>query len=522
MRNHKNIIVGLFFLLGLSVMTECSSPQSNPDAENLYNLGKQWRDLHQLDSAINYFFQAEVLVTSETDSKLATDIYANIGDLLQLNKNYALALDYYEKAVNVCMPHNPKSAAYLLMDMGTCHRRKGDSLAVILPYYQKALSVFPNDTVTGDIIQQIGLSYYFRNHYDSARHYLYKSLGYPFWGYKKAVRLLFLGNLFYKTNQLDSAEYYLLQSLNSNPELRPKSGCYMMLHKIAEQRGDVSAIAHYASLHAEYSDSISAMDAKLGSELHDIQTTRNAELHAQKVRHSRWLVLSALLLCFAGSICWYSIKAYKKRKQQAELERARRKELEIHLAHEAAEQKKLQQQKKHAMTENKVLLQKLEMEIQQRKTIDQLQEQLMHKLETEQTRELEKRRQAYMAHLQKACREAERYPALSSLYKKTLFSAYDRTMQWNDTERFLALINADFNRFAEKIETHYQQRRSSNHVTARLCSLCLLNVPEEHIAVLMKYTPSVCRQSMCRLYERFNATNREELQLCLFRILTEE
>lgn len=437
-----------------------------------------------------------------TDRALAAKIHTNIADLICRQGNYQQAVDYFEKALNdYKKTENRKMETYTLLDIGDCQRQLGDkSTRPARLYYKQALAVAPDDTIVGNIYQRIGLNYYHAQRHDSARHYLQKSLRYPYYKHEQAVRLLFLGLSFYDTAQLDSAKHYLKLALEYPSGIYQKSGCYTTLHKIAQQEKDTDAILHYASLHAQYSDSIGMMDVRLSNGLHNIQTGKTAHL----AKWVGWLVAATALLMYTGVLLARKSIRHKRQAAQAH---AQSENLTRQLIQKEQEQADLQQQ--------------LQEEQQQRENMQQLKAELKQKYEQEETRALERRRQDYISRLQEACTGAVHYPTLSPRYKTALLTAYDEVLHWNDTEQFLACIDKDFNRFAYRIETCYLKRRSPNHAAARLCTLLLLNAPDEHIQALMDYKPQTYKQSIARLCKRFDAADREGLLIHLLHIMIE-
>ena len=487
MKPHVTFIICIFLL---TCQPGCR--QHDTLVENWYTTGRHWHDVNQIDSAIHYYYRAESAITPATNPELKTKVYLNIADLLQRNDHYNLALDYYQKALDVFEAEgDQRMAAYTLTDMGACRQRRKDSIPAIRACYDRALAIAPDDTVTGDIIQQIGLLYYFQHELDSARHYLHRSLDYPYWKkYKQSVSLLFLGTSFYETGQLDTAEHYLLQALDCEPELRQQDGCYKILYKIAMKRGDMANVAHYASLHAQCTDSIARQDNKLANELHDIKQAQAETLHTQKVRRNGWLAIAIGTLCIISGL--FLLMHRKRNRQMKQARQA---------------QTKLQQQ--------------LEQEQQRQESLQQLKDELTEKIKQEEVRAMERHRQECISRLREACIKAECYPTLSPRYKAALLSAYDQVLHWNDTKQFLTCIDRDFNRFAHRIETQYLKRRSSNHATARLCTLLLLDAPEEYIKALMPYTAETYHKAMTRLYKRFDTSDREGLLVHLLYVLVE-
>ena len=240
------------------------------------------------------------------------------------------------------------------------------------------------------------------------------------------------------------------------------------------------------------------MDAKLGSELHDIQLAKTEHL-------GRWVYgLVAGMVVLVGVGCGLILR----RRRQAVQARARSKVLAEQLVRKKLEQEDLQRQ--------------LEQERQLRESRERLKAELMRKFEVEDARALERRRQACMDRLQEACAKAERYPLLSARYKEIVSSAYDQVLHWNDTEQFIAGVNRDFNRFARRVEAGYMERSSASRTAVKLCVLLLFDAPEEHIRVLLGYDKKTCRQAIGRLCKRFDATDDDGLRMRLHQVLLED
>ena len=183
--------------------------------------------------------------------------------------------------------------------------------------------------------------------------------------------------------------------------------------------------------------------------------------------------------------------------------------------------RKRNRQMKQARQAQAKLQQQLEQEQQRQESLQQLKDELTEKIKQEEVRAMERHRQECISRLREACIKAECYPTLSPRYKAALLSAYDQVLHWNDTKQFLTCIDRDFNRFAHRIETQYLKRRSSNHATARLCTLLLLDAPEEYIKALMPYTAETYHKAMTRLYKRFDTFDREGLLVHLLYVLVE-
>lgn len=472
--------------------TACSRMQDDRQAEIWYTTGRQWLDMQRLDSAVHYFSKAEEAVIHSTSPILKAKIYSNMADMMLLNKNYNMAIDYFYRALDNYKTAGRKDMeSYTLMDIGKCHRMAGDSISTVHSYYDKALSISTNDTITESIIRQIGLSFYFYGMHDSARHYLRKSLEYPCFENGKSIAFLFLGISYCDTQQLDSAECFLLQALNHNPGLRQQIGCYTMLHHVAKMRKDSAAIARYGSLHAEYSDSISAMDAKLSNELHDIQIAKTAELSVQRDRRNYWLVFFLLLTC---TVAWRVVLAYRQRKREAKIATAQARKLE----------------------------ETLEQERQRQQSAEQMHEDLMRKYETEEGRAVERKRRAYEKKLILSMQRAEYYPTHHPKHTECLLAACEKHLCWNDANCFITLLDKEFNGFAHKIVQYHFKRRSHNQVTIRLCCLLWLKVPEPYITSIMGYNPKEYRQALSRTCQRFGVDNYETLVTALETLVIED
>lgn len=465
-----------------------------------YEAGMQWRDQNRLDSAIHCFHKAEKALTLATDPALKAKVYLNIADLLCYQENYRQAIGYFEEALALYKKSdNKEMEAYTLLDIGDCQRKRHDKVShAPYLYYAQALAIAPNDTIVGNVYQRIGLAFYYEQRYDSARYYLRKSMCYPYYyDDGPAGRLLFIGRSFKAEGQLDSAKCYVLQALEYPIGHYQRSGCYATLQEIAQLQKDTIEAMRYALPYMQHADSIAFMESKLSNELYDIESLETEHL-------SRWVYwLVACMVVLVGVGCWVILW----RKRQAEQACARSKALTEQLAQKEQEQEKLQRQ--------------LEQERQRRESREQLKAGLMRKLEMEDARALERRRQDCMSRLQEACAKAERYPLLSARYKEIVSSAYDQVLHWSDTEQLIASVNRDFNHFARRIEAGYMERSSASRTAVKLCVLLLFDAPMEHIQVLQGYDKKAYRQAIGRLYKRFDATDDDGLRMRLHQVLLE-
>lgn len=108
-------------------------------ANILNNIGNAYRNLHDLNKALNYYQQALSLVNHDKHQLLR--IYANIGLTYKLLGDFELALDYFQSALDYAIELGDKRNECIgLEHLGNCYICLHD-FSKSLPYLEKSLQI---------------------------------------------------------------------------------------------------------------------------------------------------------------------------------------------------------------------------------------------------------------------------------------------------------------------------------------------------------------------------------------------
>lgn len=481
-------------------------------AELFYKEARRHRLAMQLDSTIFYVTKAEDALNRHTPPLLRARVYFTKGNVIELTKNYELANEYHEKAVeNYRKAGNHAMESYVLINMAYNHYRITKDRQGAMRYIYQAKVVAPDDTVRGIACQQVGFLYYCEGMHDSARWYLRKSLVYPYYRDEQAFRLMLLANSFFATNQLDSSEFYALEAFKYPIATYQKRDCYRRLYEIARQRGDTCAIAHYSQLYSQQIYATSDIEGGLNKKLQDVQQEKIENLTTRQNRSLGWLFVAGGLVILLGGGVWLTLNASQRHKRRAENTLAENESLSVQNKQLAGENEKL-------IARNRQLQMELEQEKRQRETYVELKHDLLQSYKTARNRDLERRRQQLKERLDSVCEQAEKYPLLSPGYKAVIRRAYAQVLHWDEPVRCLELFNSQFDCFADKAEHWCSGRRSAQHAAARLCCLFLVDTMKTHVEILMDYKEGSYERTVKRLLQKTGTHTEQDFRMGLYKV----
>lgn len=114
-------------------------PVNDQKANILNNIGNAYRNLHDLNKALNYYQQALSLVNHDKHQLLR--IYGNIGLTYKLLGDFELALDYFQSALDYAIELGDKRNECIgLEHLGNCYICLHD-FSKSLPYLEKSLQI---------------------------------------------------------------------------------------------------------------------------------------------------------------------------------------------------------------------------------------------------------------------------------------------------------------------------------------------------------------------------------------------
>lgn len=204
-------------------------------------------------------------------------IYADMGDICSIQKDYddalrkyQLSVDYYKHA------GKPIDASYRILDIGRTYRLIKNYKAAH-KYYIQALTQTTDSVFQGAALQEIGINYYQAKQYDSAQYYLRKSLLFPYISTNYSIRCYQLSDLFFDIAKYDSAFSYASMALKYPANFVTQRECYRILANTAYIKGNFKQMALYMTSFQTYSDSVRQIESQTKTTvLEDLHQTTEA------------------------------------------------------------------------------------------------------------------------------------------------------------------------------------------------------------------------------------------------------
>lgn len=324
--------------------------------EAYYYAGRVYCDLNDAPQALDYFQKAIQASHSNTDYRLVSKIYAQIGILLRHQAIYGEALEAFKKAYPYSvMAKDSSGMVFALRDIAGAYR-DNKLIPYSLHYYHKAFQLAQtiHNQFLMDLIQnQMASLYIQQKKYDLARKALHPSLN-NITGHSKSGIYSIASELYYKTGQIDSATYYYKEILS----------CGTIYAKQAAQRG----LAEIAMRERRPQEALEHLDCYLLctdsiEKLHDAEAIRKAQalynyqlrekenthLKAENGRQRLWILYSGIALLFLFT----AFILYRERSKRKSLQ------FKIQLGKVENLKNKLHQQSHQAIEENKEQIHKL-------------------------------------------------------------------------------------------------------------------------------------------------------------------
>jgi flagellar biosynthesis GTPase FlhF len=161
------------------------------------------------------------------------------------------------------------------------------------------------------------MAYFFANQWDSAIVYFRKAQTYPLRSSNTCINRLYLGISHFNLNQLDSAKHCVTEALTYPAKLQQRSGCYNILHRIANAEGDSAAIHHYAAILITYKDSMMRKENTLSYQATAMDDKADA-LQDKKHRRQMTFIAIALALVVIVALAVYCLRTKYHQRQKEE------------------------------------------------------------------------------------------------------------------------------------------------------------------------------------------------------------
>ena len=311
----------LIIIILTTLLAGCGYQQANERIDSLYVQGKQYTGNDQWDTAMIVFSEAERLLNPQTDLVMRGRVYAALGYLWKLNSNIPKAIEYQEKAWQAYDKAGNETLSVLtLLKISDYHSKlkTPEGRRKALEYIDQA-NVYQNlnDTTRGSILQYKAMAYFFANQWDSAIVYFRKAQAYPLRSSTHCINRLYLGISYFNLNQFDSAKCCVTEALTYPAKLQQRSGCYNILHRIANAEGDSAAINQYAAILITYKDSMMRKENTLSYQATAMDDKADA-LQDKKHRRQMTTIVIALALVFIVALAVYCLRTKYHQRQKEE------------------------------------------------------------------------------------------------------------------------------------------------------------------------------------------------------------
>lgn len=321
--------------------------------EALYFAGRVYRDLGDAPQALEYFQRAISHSTEETDYKLLSNVYSQIGMIFLYQDIYDKAPEMFREAYRYSILANDSiGIVYGLRDIGrsfTTLKQADSAIYYYLKADEQAIQI--KDLELRSVINSELSGYYTElGRYEEAHKAMRIAIS-----KKKEERLplyAITAQYYEHTNQLDSATNYYLKLLPTGNYIF-KQAAYWGLYKIARSRGRTYETLMYLDQYLAYTDSVQNITqeetVRKINALYNYQLSQkeNRKLRAQTFQERKLKVIFGIGFVFS-IVLLIAYREYYKRKEQAQkiqrlkLERIKKEQYKLSLAQIEKNQKDIE------------------------------------------------------------------------------------------------------------------------------------------------------------------------------------
>lgn len=321
--------------------------------EALYFAGRVYRDLGDAPQALEYFQRAISHSTEDTDYKLLSNVYSQIGMIFLYQDIYDKAPEMFREAYRYSVLANDSDGiVYRLRDIGrsfTTLKQADSAIYYYLKADEQAIQI-KHPHLRSVVNSELSGYYTELGKYEEA----YKAMQIAI-SQKKEGRLplyAITAQYYEHTNQLDSATYYYLKLLSTDNYIF-RQGAYRGLYKIARARGRTDETLMYLDQYLAYTDSVQNMTqeetVRKINALYNYQLSQkeNRKLRAQTFQERKLKVIFGIGFVFS-IVLLIAYREYYKRKEQAQkiqrlkLERIKKEQYKLSLAQIEKNQKDIE------------------------------------------------------------------------------------------------------------------------------------------------------------------------------------
>jgi len=432
--------------------------QNSSDKKHLANCyfykGRVYKNAQRYDDATVLYLKALDLSQNRKDYTLLGKIYADMGDICSLQKDYTESLKKYQLSADCFkLAGKPIDASYRTLDIGRTYRLV-KNYKFAHKFYLQALTQTNDSILHGVAYQEIGINYYWNKQYDSAQHYLRQSIRFPYKGTNYSIRCYHLADLFFDTEQYDSAYKYASFALKYPSNFFTQRECYRILANTEYLKGNFKQMAVFMTRFQSCSDSVRKVESQTKitvlEDLHQTSETAN--------KTKKYLTVLGWLLPFIISISLYVLYRLRKRNKGKE------KELE-------------------------------EAEIQIIEKQNLLVDSLIQKIEETRTLQAAVYKKASIAQREQMDKEI-----------------YNVCLHVNDWDAFKRLMNKTFNNIVSALEKEFPEITRKE---LTLCCLLLLDIRTQDMALILDTQPASLYKMKSRLTQKLSLKSTKDLDQLL-------
>lgn len=321
--------------------------------EALYFAGRVYRDLGDAPQALEYFQRAINHSTEDTDYKLLSNVYSQIGMIFLYQDIYDKAPEMFREAYRYSvLAKDSDGIVYRLRDIGrsfTTLKQADSAIYYYLKADEQAIRI-KHPHLRSVVNSELSGYYTELGKYEEA----YKAMQIAI-SQKKEGRLplyAITAQYYEHTNQLDSATYYYLKLLSTDNYIF-RQGAYRGLYKIARSRGRTDETLMYLDQYLAYTDSVQSMTqeetVRKINALYNYQLSQkeNRKLRTQTFQERKLKVIFGIGFVFS-ILLFIAYREYHKRKEQAQkiqrqkLERIKKEQYKLSLAQIEKNQKDIE------------------------------------------------------------------------------------------------------------------------------------------------------------------------------------
>jgi len=261
--------------------------------------GYMLKHMQRFDDASVFYLKAIDCLQNKKEYGLLGEIYSDMGDICSIQqdykdslKKYKYSLSYFNKANKII------NERFIILSIGREYNYLKDYKSAKL-CYQKAILGMTDSLLIGAAYQEMGINYYFTNHFDSAQYYLRKSLNYPYKSNSYAIRCYVLSELLFDLQLYDSSFIYANKALKNPLNFYVQRDCYRILTNIEYTRKNLKQMGIYLSHYQDCNDSIRMVVSQ--TKISELEKLHNSSLEVKTSRLKMILIVSVLLIVMSIS-----------------------------------------------------------------------------------------------------------------------------------------------------------------------------------------------------------------------------